>query len=146
MVQVTQQVGDKARARCQIFQLLVSGFQLVPQLDYRLLEGWKQCLLSSTQTTTIARHRLPVVPPSPSMLPEELGVRPLQLRARTCAPSRLAPGERAGGCPAPSFPPSLAGKLRASISLLIALIRDRGGVNWKTLVLCLFGEENVNKN
>lgn len=71
-----------------------------------------------------------------------------------CAHARVrpagheAPSESALGAapPLPSLPPSLAGKLRASISLLIALIRDRGGVNWKTLVLCLFGEENVNKN
>ena len=72
-------------------------------------------------------------------------------RVRVCAlpdARPLAPSESALGAapPRPSLPPSLAGKLRASISLLIALIRVRGGVNWKTLVLCLFGEENVNKN
>lgn len=34
--------------------------------------------------------------------------------------------------------PSLPAKLRASISPLIALIRERGGVNWKTLGSRLF--------
>lgn len=52
---------------------------------------------------------------------------------------RCSSRERASRASRSPPPPSLAGKLRASISLLIALIRDRGGVNWKTLVLCLFG-------
>lgn len=42
--------------------------------------------------------------------------------------------------------PSFPGKLRASISLLIALIRECGGVNWKSLGSCLFaGGMGVNK-
>lgn len=74
-------------------------------------------------------------------------MRPLQLCSCTwalCGTQDTSP-ESTWGRLLP-FPPSLLGKLRASISLLIALIRDRGGVNWKTLVLCLFGKENVNKN
>lgn len=122
----------------------LSGFQLAPQLDDRFLEGWRRCLFMSTQTTVVAL-RTGYLWSSP--LRAECAPPPAARRLwRPCG--TRAPRAR-WGLPRPfppPFPPSLAGKLRASISLLIALIRDRRGVNWKTLVLCLFGEENVNKN
>lgn len=132
----------------------LSGFQLAPQLD-RFLEVWRRCLFMSTQTTVVAlrtrylwsgplRAECVCVWGGPSRCAQVLA----PLRDTSPESGTRAPRAR-WGLPRPfppPFPPSLAGKLRASISLLIALIRDRRGVNWKTLVLCLFGEENVNKN
>ena len=143
MPQVKLQIGDRGGARSQLPNFKSQAFNCLPDyiLDFpRARTG--VCFFNSNHHHC-SGYRLPVVLPPPAGLPLRAGGAPLlRLRACTCVRARW-------GLPRPfprSLPPSLAGKLRASISLLIALIRDRGGVNWKTLVLCLFGEENVNKN
>lgn len=145
MAQVTYHVGNRAGARCQVSQPLVSGFQLSPQLDYRVREGWKWCLLILTQTLCVQ-----VTCGHTPTLRARVRARRGRVRPPPAGLTHLSAARWGAECPSRGlphpFPPSLAGKLRASISLLIALIRDRRGVNWKTLVLCLFGEENVNKN
>lgn len=76
-----------------------------------------------------------------------LHVDPSLLEGSVAVPGSLA-GHTRGGSSIPSAcsSPSLPAKPRASISLLIALIRERGGVNWKTLGSCLFaGGMDVNK-
>lgn len=61
-------------------------------------------------------------------------------------PTGIAAQRGGSSIPGACSSPSLPGKLRASISLLIALIRECGGVNWKTLGSRLFaGGMDVNK-